>query len=207
MSPVRFWARRPALSRISSSAASTRRDMSAAKQRNSALAHVVFVCLHNAGRSQMSQGLVEQAADGRHTAASAGTTPGERVHPAVVEVMRELGIVSRTAAPVAHARARRAGRRRCDDGLRRPMPVHSRQALHRPGAPGPNRAPGRRGSRHPRRNRPPACSSCSPSWTLLSSCARIRSYLAGLSVRGADGSAPRLLWDSCSVGGESSRCG
>ena len=54
--------------------------------------HVLFVCLHNAGRSQMSEALFEQAAGGRHTAASAGTTPAERVHPEVVEAMRELGI-------------------------------------------------------------------------------------------------------------------
>jgi arsenate reductase len=53
---------------------------------------VLFVCLHNAGRSQMSQALFEQAADGHHTALSAGTTPGDRVHPEVVEAMRELGI-------------------------------------------------------------------------------------------------------------------
>jgi arsenate reductase len=53
---------------------------------------VLFVCLHNAGRSQMSQALFEQAAHGRHTAASAGTTPAEHVHPEVVAVMRELGI-------------------------------------------------------------------------------------------------------------------
>lgn len=53
---------------------------------------VLFVCLHNAGRSQMSQVLFEQAAAGRHAALSAGTTPGDRVHPEVVEVMRELGI-------------------------------------------------------------------------------------------------------------------
>jgi arsenate reductase (thioredoxin) len=53
---------------------------------------VLFVCLHNAGRSQMSQALFERAANGRHTALSAGTTPGDRVHPEVVEVMRELGI-------------------------------------------------------------------------------------------------------------------
>ncbi len=53
---------------------------------------VLFVCLHNAGRSQISQALFEQAAAGRHHAMSAGTTPGERVHPEVVEVMRELGI-------------------------------------------------------------------------------------------------------------------
>ena len=56
------------------------------------MAHVLFVCLHNAGRSQMSQALFELAADGRHTAASAGTIPADRVHPEVVQVMRELGI-------------------------------------------------------------------------------------------------------------------
>jgi protein-tyrosine-phosphatase len=56
------------------------------------MAHVLFVCLHNAGRSQMSQALFERAASGRHTASSAGTTPGERVHPEVVEVMRELDV-------------------------------------------------------------------------------------------------------------------
>jgi arsenate reductase len=56
------------------------------------MAHVLFVCLHNAGRSQMSQALFERAAAGRHEARSAGTTPGERVHPEVVDVMNELGI-------------------------------------------------------------------------------------------------------------------
>jgi protein-tyrosine-phosphatase len=53
---------------------------------------VLFVCLHNAGRSQISQALFEHAARGRHHALSAGTTPAEHVHPEVVEVMRELGI-------------------------------------------------------------------------------------------------------------------
>jgi arsenate reductase (thioredoxin) len=53
---------------------------------------VLFVCLHNAGRSQMSQALFERAAAGRHRALSAGTTPAEYVHPEVVEVMREVGI-------------------------------------------------------------------------------------------------------------------
>jgi protein-tyrosine-phosphatase len=56
------------------------------------MAHVLFVCLHNAGRSQMSQALFERAAGGRHTASSAGTPPADRVHPNVVEVMRELGV-------------------------------------------------------------------------------------------------------------------
>lgn len=56
------------------------------------MANALFVCLHNAGRSQMSQALFERAAAGRHAGRSAGTTPGERVHPEVVAVMSELGI-------------------------------------------------------------------------------------------------------------------
>jgi arsenate reductase (thioredoxin) len=52
----------------------------------------LFVCLHNAGRSQMSQALFEQAADGAHEARSAGTTPADHVHPVVLEVMAALGI-------------------------------------------------------------------------------------------------------------------
>jgi protein-tyrosine-phosphatase len=56
------------------------------------MAVVLFVCLHNAGRSQMSRALFDQTARGRHTALSAGTTPGDRVHPQVVEAMREVGI-------------------------------------------------------------------------------------------------------------------
>ncbi|MDQ1448184.1 MAG: hypothetical protein QOC79_1155 [Actinomycetota bacterium] len=54
--------------------------------------NVLFVCLHNAGRSQMSAALFERAAAGRHSAESAGTTPAEHVHPEVVEAMNELGI-------------------------------------------------------------------------------------------------------------------
>ncbi len=56
------------------------------------MTRVLFVCLHNAGRSQMSGALFERAAGGRHEARSAGTTPGERVHPEVVEAMREVGL-------------------------------------------------------------------------------------------------------------------
>ncbi len=56
------------------------------------MARVLFVCLHNAGRSQMSQALFERAAGNRHTAESAGTTPADRVHPEVVEAMSALGI-------------------------------------------------------------------------------------------------------------------
>ena len=56
------------------------------------MGRVLFVCLHNAGRSQMSEALFARAAGGRHEARSAGTTPGDRVHPEVVEAMAELGI-------------------------------------------------------------------------------------------------------------------
>jgi arsenate reductase len=56
------------------------------------MATALFVCLHNAGRSQMSAALFERAAGGRHRALSAGTTPADRVHPEVVEAMREVGI-------------------------------------------------------------------------------------------------------------------
>ena len=56
------------------------------------MANALFVCLQNAGRSQMSQALFERAAEGRHVARSAGTTPAERVHPEVVEAMGEIGI-------------------------------------------------------------------------------------------------------------------
>lgn len=56
------------------------------------MAAALFVCLHNAGRSQMSQALFERAAQRRHVAMSAGTHPADRVHPQVIEVMREIGI-------------------------------------------------------------------------------------------------------------------
>jgi len=56
------------------------------------VARALFVCLHNAGRSQMSEALFRRAAEGRHDARSAGTIPADRVHPEVVEAMGELGI-------------------------------------------------------------------------------------------------------------------
>jgi arsenate reductase len=76
------------------------------------MSHVLFVCLHNAGRSQISQALFERAAAGRHTAESAGSVadPGGRVHPEVVAVMRELGIdlAGRRPQPLTHELAERA---------------------------------------------------------------------------------------------------
>jgi arsenate reductase len=56
------------------------------------MARVLFVCLHNAGRSQISEALFTRAAAGHHEARSAGTEPGECVHPEVVKAMDEIGL-------------------------------------------------------------------------------------------------------------------
>ncbi|HEU4706514.1 MAG TPA: arsenate reductase ArsC [Solirubrobacterales bacterium] len=56
------------------------------------MARALFVCLHNAGRSQMSEALFNRAAEGRHEGRSAGTTPADRVHPEVVAAMAEIGL-------------------------------------------------------------------------------------------------------------------
>jgi arsenate reductase len=71
---------------------------------------VLFVCLHNAGRSQMSQALFERVARGRHTALSAGTTPADQVHPEVLAVMAELNIDLSDRKPqlLTHALAEQA---------------------------------------------------------------------------------------------------
>jgi len=57
------------------------------------------VCLHNAGRSQMSQALFAKAAGGRHEARSAGTDPAEVIHPNVISVMDEAGVDLRGRTP------------------------------------------------------------------------------------------------------------
>jgi len=53
---------------------------------------VLFVCVHNAGRSQMAAALLNHHARGTVQVRSGGSAPGERINPAVVEVMSELGI-------------------------------------------------------------------------------------------------------------------
>jgi arsenate reductase (thioredoxin) len=53
---------------------------------------VLFVCVHNAGRSQMAAALLERKADGRVQVLSAGSEPADRLNPAVVEAMSEIGI-------------------------------------------------------------------------------------------------------------------
>ncbi len=53
---------------------------------------VLFVCVHNSGRSQMAEGFFNHLAGGRARAVSAGTTPADRVQPEAVQVMGEVGI-------------------------------------------------------------------------------------------------------------------
>ena len=53
---------------------------------------VLFVCVHNAGRSQMAAGLLAKHAKGKANVRSAGSTPANEINPAVVQVMDELGI-------------------------------------------------------------------------------------------------------------------
>jgi protein-tyrosine-phosphatase len=65
------------------------------------MAHVLFVCLHNAGRSQMSRALFDRASQGRHSSDSAGSRadPDGQVHPPVIAAMDELGLDLRDRRP------------------------------------------------------------------------------------------------------------
>jgi arsenate reductase len=56
------------------------------------MSHVLFVCIQNAGRSQMAQALFGRVAGVEHEARSAGSRPAARVHPEVVEAMAEFGV-------------------------------------------------------------------------------------------------------------------
>jgi protein-tyrosine-phosphatase len=60
---------------------------------------VLFVCVHNAGRSQMAAALVKLRSRGRISVRSAGTAPGEKINPVVVAAMAELGIDLNDAVP------------------------------------------------------------------------------------------------------------
>jgi arsenate reductase len=60
---------------------------------------VLFVCVHNAGRSQMAAGWLRHLAGESVEVRSAGSEPGDRLNPVAVEAMRELGIDITAAAP------------------------------------------------------------------------------------------------------------
>jgi len=53
---------------------------------------VLFICVHNAGRSQMAEAFFNKMSDGRHKGISAGSNPAAQVNPVVVEAMKEVGI-------------------------------------------------------------------------------------------------------------------
>ncbi len=63
------------------------------------MSRVLFVCVHNAGRSQISQALLNRDAGGRHEARSAGSEPAQRIHPEVLTVMDEIGLDLRGETP------------------------------------------------------------------------------------------------------------
>jgi protein-tyrosine-phosphatase len=60
---------------------------------------VLFVCVHNAGRSQMAAALLDHYAQGRVRVTSAGSAPGNEINPAVRAVMDEIGVDLSTAFP------------------------------------------------------------------------------------------------------------
>ena len=104
---------------------------------------VLFVCVHNAGRSQMAAGLVKLRSEGRIHVRSAGSDPGERDQPGGrrgdggARRRHERGVPE-----AAHRRGRPGRRRRDHDGLRRRLPDLPRQEVRglgarRPGRPGP----------------------------------------------------------------------
>ena len=90
---------------------------------------VLFVCVHNAGRSQMAAGLLTLRSGGLVGVRSAGSEPGEIVNPLVAEAMTELGVDLADAFPeAAHRRGRARRRRRHHDGLRRCCPIYRASA-------------------------------------------------------------------------------
>ena len=115
---------------------------------------VLFVCVQNAGRSQMAAALMDLYAEGRVHVRSAGSDPAEEINPAAVEAMAELGadLEKEFPKPLNDEFVAR-GRRRDHDGLRRRMPDLPRQALRGLGAGGPGGQGPRDGARNPRRDR------------------------------------------------------
>ncbi|MBO1337419.1 arsenate reductase ArsC [Streptomyces sp. VRA16 Mangrove soil] len=78
---------------------SASQSASPASPSSAPLASVLFVCVHNAGRSQMAAGFLTHLAGDRVEVRSAGSLPGERVNPAAVEAMKEVGVDISAATP------------------------------------------------------------------------------------------------------------
>jgi protein-tyrosine-phosphatase len=60
---------------------------------------ILFLCVHNAGRSQMAAAFARQLGDGRVNVISAGSDPGDQLNPAVVQAMKEIGLDITTQTP------------------------------------------------------------------------------------------------------------
>ena len=89
---------------------------------------VIFACVHNAGRSQMAAAFLSALADpSKVEAVSAGTKPGERVHPEVVDVIaRDWDRCRNKASSEADGATRNRRRPPGDDGVRRRMSFRTR---------------------------------------------------------------------------------
>ena len=121
---------------------------------------VLFVCVHNAGRSQMAAALLDHHAQGRVRVRSGGSAPGERIDPAVAEALAEIGLdLSKEFPKPVTDEAVRGGRRRHHHGLRRRLPHLPREALRGLGSRGSGGQAGRAGPTGPRRDRPPGAGS------------------------------------------------
>ena len=143
-----------------------------ARQRLTALAHVegkitdakptvLFLCTHNAGRSQMALGFFTHLAGDQAVAWSGGSEPGDEINPAAVAAMAEVRIDITGEFPkpwtdeIVQAESRR---RRHHHGLRRCLPHLPRKTLRKLGAPRPSQPAPRYGAPDPgrhRRTRPP----------------------------------------------------
>ena len=115
---------------------------------------VLFVCVHNAGRSQMAAALPEHHAGGRVRVRSAGTTPSDEIHPNVVEAMAERGSTSprlgrRASARTTSVRSRRSSPSGCGDAC----PVVPETRYLDWDLPNPAGIADRRGPTDPRRDR------------------------------------------------------
>ena len=115
---------------------------------------VVFLCVQNAGRSQMAAGWLQHLAGDEVEVFSGGSNPASEINPAAIEAMAEVGIdiSSEFPKPWTDEVVRAAGRGR-HDGVRRLLPDLPRQALHRLGGRRSGRAVHRARPTDPRRDR------------------------------------------------------
>ena len=116
---------------------------------------VLFVCVHNAGRSQMAAGYLRHLAGDAIEVRSAGSEPADQINPVAVQAMAEDGIDITAEQPEdPHHRRRQSLRRRDHHGLRRHLPLLPRQTLRRLGTRRPRRPRPRPRPTHPRPDPP-----------------------------------------------------